>query len=267
VLAGLIHVRADGSIGRQHRALVRSCDAYVAHTPYERERVLASCKIDRARTFCIPPPLTIDDGGSDGTRPEAPPSSGNCVIGYVGRLSSRKGLLTLIDAFERIAVDLPGVRLTLAGSRTTRTGLVHGRVAALPENAAARVRVVSDFAANEKSELYSSFDIFVNPSSSESFGMAVVEAWSVGLPVVAAAIPTVESVVRDGHDGLLFIPDDSEDLERVLRVLIESEPTRHRLTSNGRRRVAVDFSVEQCATRWDQAIATTLDATWLRSHS
>jgi glycosyltransferase involved in cell wall biosynthesis len=56
------------------------------------------------------------------------------------------------------------------------------------------------------------FDVFVIPSRSESFGVAAVEASSVGLPVIASNVGGLPEVVIDGETGLLFESENVNDL-------------------------------------------------------
>jgi len=74
---------------------------------------------------------------------------------------------------------------------------------------------------------YASADIFALASITETFGFVTLEALTSGLPVVAAKQGGTLDLVLDGHNGLLFEPDSTEDMVAALRCLAESPDKRH----------------------------------------
>ncbi|MBI4011567.1 MAG: glycosyltransferase [Candidatus Rokubacteria bacterium] len=125
---------------------------------------------------------------------------------YVGRLDREKNLPFLLDAFERVAARQPGAELVLVG-RGTQEAALRRRAARL--RAAGRVRFVGGVPLDAVVRYYQAADLFLFASTTETQGLAVLEAMAVGLPVVAVRAAGVEEAVLDGVSGLL-VPEEGE---------------------------------------------------------
>ena len=92
-------------------------------------------------------------------------------------------------------------------------------------------------------QYYSSASIYVQPSLTEAFALAVLEAMYFGLPVVASAVGGLADLVKDGETGLLVRPGDVASLQNALGVLLRSPALRDRLGRSGRH-IALRYSLE-----------------------
>ncbi len=97
-------------------------------------------------------------------------------------------------------------------------------------------------------------DIFVLNSSHEGLPHVVLEAMSLGLPVVATAVGGTPEVVKDGENGRLVTPMDNEELMKVLEQLIVSSEERQ-LLGEGAKRTAEKFSFQEMITETEQLLA------------
>ncbi|GLU48096.1 GDP-mannose-dependent alpha-(1-2)-phosphatidylinositol mannosyltransferase [Nocardiopsis ansamitocini] len=127
------------------------------------------------------------------------------AIGFLGRMDEpRKGLSVLLQAFDRIGPDFPGLRLLLAGPGDAE----EARAKIAP---ALRDRVVSLGLVSEadKVRVYHSVDVFCAPNlGGESFGIVLTEAMSAGAAILASDIPAFRHVLREGRAGQLFPTGD-----------------------------------------------------------
>ncbi len=91
-------------------------------------------------------------------------------------------------------------------------------------------------------------DIMVMPSimDSESFGVAVLEASAVGIPVVAGAVGGVPEVLIDGETGILVPPGDAEALAAAIMKLADDAELRDRMGRAGRRLVEEKYLWGNC---------------------
>lgn len=96
----------------------------------------------------------------------------------------------------------------------------------------------------ELAELYASADLFVFPSSTETFGNVVLEAMASGLPVVAAGAGGSKELVMPGVTGVLFQPHDPGSLAEEICRLASNSMLRTAMGNEGRRQ-ALGRSWEQ----------------------
>lgn len=150
--------------------------------------------------------------------------SGKLLI-YVGRLSAEKWLERLRPILEAI----PDVSLALVGDGPHRVALErHFKGTAAKFTGALR--------GEELAAAFASADVFVFPSETDTFGLALLEAMSSGCSVVAARAGGVPDVVREGKDGLLYTPGDDAALVAAVRRMLESTAERELMRWSARMR-------------------------------
>lgn len=156
-------------------------------------------------------------------------------VAYIGRLSSEKGLLTLVRAIEQ----LEGVPLKVAG-----TGPMEEELRAyVRDKEGLQVEFVGFLGGEQKWEFLRRGRFVVMPSEwYEPFGMVIVEAYATGRPVIASNIGGVGSLVEDGVTGLLFNPGDPSDLARQIDTLWRAPESVERMGTYARKVVEERFS-------------------------
>jgi starch synthase len=164
---------------------------------------------------------------------------------FVGKLTQRKGLAQLLEAFRRLG--LPGARLELVGDLV-------GSGRWLP-----RYRGLFDWCPNathaELAERYRRANVFVLPSLHEGSALVTYEALASGLPVIAT--PQTGSVVRDGMEGFLVPAGEIEPVaERLLELY--RDPERRRDMAVRARQRAEEFSWAAYGERVAAAVRRTL---------
>jgi len=155
---------------------------------------------------------------------------------FVGRIDPRKGLHYLIRALPLIPKD---IEVTIAGARS----LSGGRYEAYLRNMIAKLNVqrqvefLGSVSEEEKWNLYGLSDLFVLPSVHEALGLVILEAMSVGLPVIASNVGGIPEVVKEGYNGLLFEPRNWKDLADKITLLLNDDEMRERMGKNAKRSV------------------------------
>ena len=86
-------------------------------------------------------------------------------------------------------------------------------------------------------------DVLVHPARREGLGVALLEAMSSGVPVVASAVGGIVDVVEPGVEGLLVPPENAHELGAAVERIIGDARLRQRMGLAGRARVRRDFSV------------------------
>jgi glycosyltransferase involved in cell wall biosynthesis len=164
---------------------------------------------------------------------------GEMVIGHLANNSRQKGSIDLLRALQR-GWDRGGrLRLVLAGSEVAhfRSFWAHFR----PAGPVVRLGVLSE---QQKKDFYAGIDVFVLPSTCDSFGLVLPEAWANGVPCVVYRAGGLPWVVRHERDGLVVGCGDLDGLAGSLVRLAGDEQLRLRLGEAGRQRTETEFDWE-----------------------
>lgn len=126
------------------------------------------------------------------------------VLMWAGRCGKEKNLDFLMRLFERTRERRPDVSLVMAGDGPELPAL-RAWAARQPG-----VRVVGRLPRAELADLYGMADLFVFPSTTETFGMVVLEAQACGLPALVSDIGGCQEIVSDGETGQVLSVHDPE---------------------------------------------------------
>ncbi len=94
---------------------------------------------------------------------------------------------------------------------------------------------------------YQEADIFVLPSLSESFSMALLEAMASGLPIVATNVGGIPELITDGENGFLVPPADPDSLSDAIERLATSSDMRHQFALANRRKTEGSYTWSRIA--------------------
>lgn len=164
---------------------------------------------------------------------------------FVGTLEPRKNVGALLAAYEQLLARRPDVPpLVLAGRATAESGGALDRLRRAP--LAGRAQHLGYINPAERERLYRSASVLVLPSFDEGFGMPVLEAMSIGLPVVASnrgALPEVAG----GAASLVDAEDRSALADAIARLLDDPAAYAEAIDSGLRR--ARQFTWENTASK------------------
>ncbi|MCU1232172.1 MAG: glycosyl transferase, group 1 [Candidatus Solibacter sp.] len=168
----------------------------------------------------------------DGPRAPLPWTDATVVIGIICALRPEKGLLTLVEAFDRIRGTHPGAKLLIVGSGP------------MLEQLQSRVGPDCHFEPAQRDVVpwLRAIDIFVLPSLSEALSNSLMEAMSTGCCPVASEVGGNPELVEDGRNGLLFPADNARALAACLTRLLDDPPLRQRLAAAAAARMRERFT-------------------------
>lgn len=164
----------------------------------------------------------------------------------ISTLEPRKRIDHLVRAFASVAASHADLRLVVAGADGGATGAVTAAIGALPDGIRQRVVRLGAVDDATRATLIRRAAVVAYPSADEGFGYPVLEAMSVGVPVVTTGEGSLREVAGD---AALLIPvdDDPAPLADALRLVVTDDELRATLCRRGTRRAA-DFSWEAHAT-------------------
>lgn len=91
---------------------------------------------------------------------------------------------------------------------------------------------------------YKVFDLTILPSPGEGLGLSVIESMAAGTPCVGADGGGLREIITDGEDGLMFRPEDHNDLAEKINLLLDDRALREKLIANAKKKVREKFSIE-----------------------
>jgi glycosyltransferase involved in cell wall biosynthesis len=166
------------------------------------------------------------------------------IVLFLGYLSPYKGPDIIVRAMSRIIKEVPDALLLFVGE-----GIMGEELKSLSKKLGVDKHIkFAGFVGDsfKKALFYKSADIFAFPSLSEIFGIVNLEAMACGIPIVASKVGGIPDVVKNGENGLLVPPRDSEDLADAVIYLLENKDIREQMGKNGRKK-AKDYSWETIA--------------------
>lgn len=166
------------------------------------------------------------------------------LISGMGIYIHRKGFDVLLRAFGKLCQTHKNLRLALTGGG----GDQREAYLKLADELHIRDKLLlpEHFLEDVRPWLWAS-DIFVMPSREEGFSIALLEALSAGLPVVASDIAPCTEIIQDGDNGLIARTEDPEDFSRALQQMLDLKPEqRNRLIQNAQRTIR-NFTPEAIA--------------------
>jgi glycosyltransferase involved in cell wall biosynthesis len=180
---------------------------------------------------------------------------GRDYVVCVAHLREHKGQDVLLRAFQQLAGQFPALELDLIGEGPFRVAL---EKLAAELGIGDRVNLRGLVPSEQVREEVAGARAFCLPSRREPFGMVLVEAMSLGIPIVATTAGGIPEVVRHGVDGVLVEPDDPERLGQALRQVLTDTPLRERLTRSARERARAHFSAARFGEQYRALFAEAL---------
>ncbi len=191
-----------------------------------------------AKLVEIPPQIDLprfENASPDGLRRELGFADDALLVTTVGHAVPVKGWDILLRAFAQLATARPQARLLLVGS----TEAAHERATAAELRALATAlgvesRVVFAGVRTDIPRILAASDMFVLPSRSEGLSSALLEAMAAARACVGSRTGGTPTIIRDGHNGLLFEREDVDGLAAALEKLADDPDLRVNLGRSAR---------------------------------
>ena len=155
-------------------------------------------------------------------------TNGQVRLLYVGRVSREKDLDLLAEAYRRLRDDGLSIQLFIVG---------HGPYSQTLSEALPEAFFTGYLAGKDLAAAYASADIFVFPSTTDTFGNVIIEAQASGVPVVVSDSGGPKELVENNETGLITKAHDVEDLTRAIRDLVLDSDRRKSMGHHARESV------------------------------
>jgi glycosyltransferase involved in cell wall biosynthesis len=256
----LFHTAEDWCEHDIYRRMLCCCDAIVTNTEYEADfaRRRNARNVQAVGVGIHPDNFEKRDGRA--VR-EAYHIGHHPVVGFVGRPMANKGITTVIAAMRQVWKTNSEVRLLIAGAAPPSSSLEGLQLHELSTLEGSRVIRICDFKDADKASIFDALDVFVLPSVGESFGIAYLEAWMCGKPVIGADIGPTRDVIHDGVDGVLVKPNDSTALAENIIALLSDPLRREQMGQSGRKKTLARFTWERIIDKMEHIYRDVVEGT------
>src|SRR5438309_6218950 len=147
-------------------------------------------------------------------------TNGQVRLLYVGRISREKDLDVLAGAYRRLRDEGLSVQLFVVG---------HGPYSEIFSESLPEACFTGYLTGKELATAYASADVFVFPSTTDTFGNVIIEAQASGVPVIVSDSGGPKELVEENRNGLITKSHNVEDLTRAIRELVADPERRKRM--------------------------------------
>ncbi len=179
-------------------------------------------------------------------------TTGRPILLTVSRLHHHKGLMYLVKAMQRVISEVPGARLYILGKGPQEADIFRlGKSLGINDSIEF---IKSAIPNNEMPHVYSCCDIYLQPSTVEPYGIAVVEAMACGKPVIASNVGGMKDTVAHGVTGFLVRPRDASGLAEAIIKLAKDNNMLEIMGQKARKRAVDLFDWDKIASEYQSLI-------------
>ena len=243
-LTPLHHPRWKGWLYRHYARLYRLADGVIALTEAEKDILVAMGVAERRITVTGTGPILAQSSDGPSFR-EKHRLSGPVVL-FLGQKFRHKNIGPLLKASRFVWERYPETRFVFIGPRTNYSrGLMRG----VDDT---RILDLDTLTLQEKTNALAACDVLCLPSSQESFGGVLLEAWMMDKPVVGGDIPAVRKVIAHGVDGLITEPTPQSIAESIV-FLLDHPRIAEEMARRGKQKVIARYTWDRIAERTEGA--------------
>lgn len=229
-----------------HNWIYQNIDGAIVLTEIMKKMLIETTNVDPKKVFVVPygvewETFQFEKKKKNENRIFFQIPEDKYVVGCIGRIEPLKGQATLIEAFAK--ANIPNSLLVIAGSIDD------------PRYFKMLIDITDKYKISDKvlfqkftfdvPKLLSTFDLFVMPSLSETFGLVLVEAMASSLPVIATNSGGVPEIVENLKDGLLFEPKNSSELSKLIQNVFNNKDLATFFGSNALSKVQIKFDYKK----------------------
>jgi glycosyltransferase involved in cell wall biosynthesis len=225
------------------------------------KRALSAQKIFNAKKLSVIPngidfrrlDASLEDFDREEFRSRMKIPPGSLLIGTVGEIKKQKGHEDFLRAASLIARGRKDAHFVIVGADSTSTGKHRLSLERLIAELNLTTRVHLTGWLDDVAPLLAALDVYVSASHTESFGLAIVEAMALGLPIVATATEGAQEIINGEDTGVLVHVGDVEAMASAVLRLLEDANARKRIGTLARTTARTRFSLATMVNETEKA--------------
>ncbi len=171
------------------------------------------------------------------------------IVGTVGRIAKEKRQQDIIRAIKLLRDGGCKIKLIVIGDGPEKKHLQD-----LTKKLELNNEIIFKGEQKEVYFWYKTFDVFVLASNYEGMSNALLEAMSIGLPVITTDIPENQEIIKDGETGLLVPVHNPKIIAEKIKLIMENQELRNRLSVNSKKFISDNFSLASFLEKISQII-------------
>ena len=164
------------------------------------------------------------------------------VIGEVANLREMKGHVDVIDAIPMIVQQYPNIKFFFAGEDQS-----NGKIKKYANAKGVNKHVIFAGYCDNIPEILSMFDIFILPSLLEGLPTSIIEAMTIGLPIIASNVGGIPELIDDGENGILIEPQSPQQLASSILYLLKNKDVARLMGERNIKRARQNHDIEEKA--------------------
>lgn len=217
-------------------------DRLIALTELEKQDYLKFRVADEQKTVLVYIGLELDKflaNNADKVKGSFSINNREKVVGYVGRLDPIKGVQFFVEAARLCLQKNISLKFILVGEGILRKEL-EDKVTLWGLND----KIVFTGWRDDIPDIMSILDILVLPSLNEAVGIVLIEAGSLGVPVVASNVGGIAEIIKDKQTGILVEPADPQAIAEAVKELLDNPQKMLAMSNAAKNRVKDRFKAE-----------------------
>ena len=180
--------------------------------------------------------------------------AGEAIVMHTSNFRPVKRVDVVFEIFKRLRSVVPA-RLVMIGDGPDRAPLEDA-----VRHAGLAREVIFPGEQHDLVSWLSTSDLFLLPSSQESFGMAALEAMACGVPVIASRVGGLPEIIESGETGFLCDPDDMDGMAHCAAAVLRDRPLALRIGQTAAASVRARFCAERVVPMYEQLYEATIAA-------
>jgi len=177
------------------------------------------------------------------------------LIGFVGRLNVQKGIVYILEAFEKVFEKIPSAQLLMAG-----TGDLSDEIETIAKKKGFSRNIHLIGFRDDIPNVMRTIDLLILPSVWEGFGIVLIEAMAAEKPCVITNISSMPEIVIDGQTGIVVPSKDANKLADAIINLIRNPSLAKKMGCEGKKLVQNKFTLQKMISRYEQLFYEYIDS-------